>query len=541
MDASTVAPGFTDVRVRWTAVIAGLFLLVSLGTVGFGRASTLLNHDWADSRLFAYMGQQWLFGHLPYKDLWDNKPPGIFAVMALAFADPRHGWLRLALIEAGFQVLAIGLLFRLAQIAGTDRLAASIGCLVAAVVSTAFYPFGGGYTELFVLAPASAAILCGLRFLSSGRTAWACGSGLCVAVATQFKLPGLAAALALGGFCVYLLLTRRISVKRCSSGLLFACLGFAAGWLPSVLYFAAHGCAKEMLRVSFLYPFLYGAHSQKSLAYSIEVNIERLQLAALPLTLGAVTIAMSVRQVMEARQGRAAAELITLEDCLVLGWIWLAADLAGALAGGRSYQHYYVTLASSLGFVSACGFSLLAARLPASGWSLRVALALVLASPLVANAMLSATGVVKAFRGEVRKPEPSEILGHALRGMSRRGDTLFVWDYLPNLYELSGLTSASKYTTAVNLADYGASGAEIFQSLMTDLARQPPVFLVIGELTDDERKLGARNLAYRNTFERWIGSRYVRACAQGPLTLFVREGTQSGISPHGVGAPECSR
>lgn len=38
--------------------------------------------DW-DESLYFLMAQAWLHGHLPYTTIWDNKPPGIYAIFAL--------------------------------------------------------------------------------------------------------------------------------------------------------------------------------------------------------------------------------------------------------------------------------------------------------------------------------------------------------------------------------------------------------------------------------------------------------------------------
>src|ERR1041384_6374475 len=60
-------------RIAW-AVIA--LSLVQIALFGFGR----------DQGIYAVVGDAVLDGKMPYRDVWDFKPPGIFLVFALAEA-----------------------------------------------------------------------------------------------------------------------------------------------------------------------------------------------------------------------------------------------------------------------------------------------------------------------------------------------------------------------------------------------------------------------------------------------------------------------
>ncbi len=65
----------------WTlAVFAGLTLLAGLIRLPF------LSHIAADEAYYLTVGRQWLEGSMPYAGAFDVKPPGLFALMALAEA-----------------------------------------------------------------------------------------------------------------------------------------------------------------------------------------------------------------------------------------------------------------------------------------------------------------------------------------------------------------------------------------------------------------------------------------------------------------------
>jgi hypothetical protein len=65
--------------VRWVfwALFAALVAL---------RVPSLQQPSGADQALYAYVGQRILHGELPYRDAWDQKPPGIHATYALLYA-----------------------------------------------------------------------------------------------------------------------------------------------------------------------------------------------------------------------------------------------------------------------------------------------------------------------------------------------------------------------------------------------------------------------------------------------------------------------
>ena len=59
------------------------WLLAALGVVLFWAIPNLRYPIGRDQATYCVVGEGLLHGHLPYRDLWDNKPPGIFYIYAL--------------------------------------------------------------------------------------------------------------------------------------------------------------------------------------------------------------------------------------------------------------------------------------------------------------------------------------------------------------------------------------------------------------------------------------------------------------------------
>src|SRR5262245_51953936 len=71
------------------AVMSKVGTLLVFGAVIFyiaiGRSFTWLAPPLSDTQAYAYVGNAWLHGDLPYVRVWEMKPPGIFAVNAAVF------------------------------------------------------------------------------------------------------------------------------------------------------------------------------------------------------------------------------------------------------------------------------------------------------------------------------------------------------------------------------------------------------------------------------------------------------------------------
>ena len=63
-----------DLWLSWIAWAVIAFCSIQILTFSYGR----------DQGIYAVVGDGVLHGKMPYRDLWDFKPPGIFLVYALA-------------------------------------------------------------------------------------------------------------------------------------------------------------------------------------------------------------------------------------------------------------------------------------------------------------------------------------------------------------------------------------------------------------------------------------------------------------------------
>jgi len=181
-----------DAWLSWVAWLVIAVCALQILTFSFGR----------DQSIYALVGEGVLHGQLPYRDLWDFKPPGIFLVYALAQALFGRGMVAIRVLEVLGTVGSVFGFMRLAETFFDRRRAGLVGGAVAALIQaelefwhTAQPEVFGGYLTLAALLLATSAphprrrfwtwfgtgVLFGLAFLFKpplGGGAFVCGAYL---------------------------------------------------------------------------------------------------------------------------------------------------------------------------------------------------------------------------------------------------------------------------------------------------------------------------------------------------------------------------
>ena len=172
-------------RSNWHLAILAIVLVAQLGIItGF----MLVRGPGADEPLFAYVGWAWWEkGDLPYRDVFENKTPGIFLLYGLNHRlfgyDPRP--LRfLGLLFAIATAACVGATSRTVFGPGVAPWAAGLSLLLLMRESAEGY---APASETFMVLPGALAWLAALHAVRSTRPWSAAAAGLLMALATCFK------------------------------------------------------------------------------------------------------------------------------------------------------------------------------------------------------------------------------------------------------------------------------------------------------------------------------------------------------------------
>ncbi len=353
--------------------------------------------DW-DESLYFLVARAWMAGHLPYTVIWDNKPPGIYALFAV-LSWPFGGWVGAMRVAS---VVCVGTLativFCIVEALGAGRRAAWLGGGLLVLASLSNDGLSAN-TELFMAAFTAAAVLATLTTRLGLLVGVLLGAAFMVKYVSVFEAPA-----------VWLLFVWRVRDWR------QAALVVAGGALPLALVLLTYGLAGDL-------PVFW--------ADAVMSNFRR---AAAPLTWGAVDYEARVQAV---RWG-------TLYAVGVLCWLrpsvrrapqswflalWLACGLLGAAAAKSFYDHYFLQVLPALCVIAAVAWS----RLPQLAWRWALA-ALVAAPPAWAGA---------AALAQVRGPDEPRAAAAALN--AAHAGSLYVFDTQPILYALTGTTPPTRY------------------------------------------------------------------------------------------------
>jgi len=402
------------------AVPVLLCLAVCLSRLSVLHHSVL---DW-DESLYALMAQQWWRGHLPYTTIWDNKPVGIYAILALLqFAAAPVLSLRLASMIC-VSALAVTVWRLTLHFTGKAGASAAAGAVL--VVASLSNDGLAANTELFMALFTSLAVLAALgdgRPLARGFCA-----GLCLGTAFMIKY-----VMVFEAGAILLLLFNQHGWRAVGTALLGGTVPLAA-----VVTLYAQAGQLELWWVC-----------------SVTSNFRR---ADAPITAGALAYALRTEMFRWGPLFGALPALAWGDRKWFLG-LWLLGGCLGVAAAKSFYDHYFLQLLPIL--CIACG--LLISRLP----RLRVLATLALLT-------LPAAAAIAALREAALPDIPAEIAAVLPPG------SLYVFDSQPILYALTGEAPPTRFVLPTVLTGFllpHVAGVDA----MTEVARilrQKPVFII---------------------------------------------------------------
>lgn len=410
-----------------------------------------------DEQLYSLVGARMLGGMLPYVDLWDRKPFGLFAIYAISRAFGGPAPVCFQLLAACFAGVGAWQVYRLALSLSERLTAAGCGLIYLFLLDT--YGNHSGQSETFFL-PLMLGMLMLLRDMpaSAGKAVARCALAMTLGgLALQIKYTVLPQCLFFGAYALYRLthagLPRPHVLKAAAA---FALLGVAPTFLIA-LFYAATGHFEAFFHANFVSFFERAPYTAG------RFNLRILQIAT-PLL---ISLCGGVYMVL--REGR-------LRDARLwnLCLLWAFASLASVFLPSTIYPYYFAALAPSAILVSV---PLLDREGPLGPFPLIAVLAATFASSGIARAVREGPGESARFErlAEVVMPH-----------VSSAGPTgcLFVFDGPTALYERTGgcLPSRFIYPDHLNNAlEREALGVDQAAEVQRILATRPGVIVTSAE------------------------------------------------------------
>jgi hypothetical protein len=344
MRPATAAIRSSRARWIWLALLA---LLLAV------RLPSLVQPAGGDQGLYVYAGQRILAGDVMYRDVWDQKPPGIACLYAVLW----RVWPHESVVPAADFLAAAGIAALLVLL-GRRRFTEQTGFGAAALFLVLGDPslqrnsgvYVRGQCEPFIALAVVAALV---LLAAQARRPWhSVLAGVCLAAAFWFKYNaiayGLPAALAVQAWTPGVRRGRRALL----SDLMWMGLGFAAVLAGVCAYFAWHGALLDLYLATVAYNLRYSgetfAGTASLLLYPVAMPLRRAQLDLLWYLggLGSLLLLSRIRSDWSVR--------------VTLGWL-LAAILSIQI-NGRDLPNYFVQANAPLALAAAAGLATLAWR-----------------------------------------------------------------------------------------------------------------------------------------------------------------------------------
>lgn len=481
-----------------------------------GRVFTWLSPNLTDAQMFAYMGNAWLHGQLPYIGVWDLKPPGIFALNAAVFAFFPLSFRALAVIEGLFILGTAITIFYLLREWKVCRMGICLGIAIFSVITS--YDLNN-VTEVYLLWPVALSMFFFTKALREVGARWFFVAGVFTGIATVFKLTGFAVFLAQASYVLlWCIGFRKISFSLVTKAVLTNLVGAVIVWIPICLYFGYYGGFRELLDASFFYPFNYASVGDRSFSRYFGMArtfVSDLRVIFVFIAVAAWFILSEYKRVLKAPDGR------LLDSAYTMATLWLLCDLFVAFYPNRSHAQYFFPLRLSTAVLSGLSFSLLFRNVAGGQAALaRYPLFAVLVASLVFThidkvlsdvAHLVRYGHLLSHDTRFGHDQPSAAdqikeIAVFLGSIKAKNDTLFTWEFSPAIFTAVQMKSPVQVLDMELRKQFSGRLQQKFgDDILRQLKQRPPTFFM--DKTADRNAMRKKDVLY-DDFSRLIDNQY---------------------------------
>lgn len=440
-----------------------------------------------DQGLFALFGQELPRGAVPYRDLWDSKPPLILLIYPLA------------MLLFGKSVAAVWL-FESAWLGGTllaaffvgrrlwDR---ATGLVAAALLLLGLWAPGWelltsrAQAEEFLVLPALLALCLALDPEHRQRSALL--AGISFGCVTLFKVPAAVAGVALA------LALWEDDRRRFLRNVLVLLVGVAIPWTLICAWLALAGALGAMWQAAFVYSGVYARTVGEGLSWlSIAGDMLNRLALALPLMLLAALIAIVGGAV---RRDRAS----------VIVASWFVGTLIAVVAQQQLAPYHFLLCVPPLALLAARGVTLVSALVARRRATLLLAIAVggALSAPRIivwwrayrldaariAGTIDLAT-YLRALGGGPTGPSAQANMARYVTTHTDAGDAVLLWALQPGVYFLADRKPATRFPfhhlllTEVPLSTRWDGLSARREQFLARLRAKPPKLIVVAEKDD---------------------------------------------------------
>jgi|GEM_PF-2674328 len=400
-----------------------------------------------DENEYLVAAQKIVAGGIPYKDFLIYQPPIIFYIYAasLLICKGAAAIMVAEIIAAISTTLTAFVIYLTVKSIYKNEDASIYAALLYGIASITFIPQDmlAANCEVFLTLPFALSILllCYGELKTSHSWIYYILAGIFGAVATLTKYQG---GVILGAELAYLILIKATYSKRwqIAQNLVPAALVAIGALIPLTLIIAYfyYNASIQYAKEAFEYITIYAkGPPQNDIIYLILKFLVRTFLFMLPSIYMWIPALLLMKNVFRGKDGMLSANRSVTAFVVVT----LLISFAAVTTGGRMYYHYFIILLPSLSVAFGIWYSTHHLSIPrlvktlATGW-------------IILNIVGWNLYAVHKHTEELGITAKTNWIHVAnfLKASMKDSETLFVWGYCPQLYTITGLGAATRFTTA---------------------------------------------------------------------------------------------
>ncbi|MCG3126598.1 MAG: hypothetical protein CHACPFDD_01449 [Phycisphaerae bacterium] len=477
------------------ALLIPIVALLSAPLIVASQIMAHLRMDVVDDQMFGYFGWRIAHGAVVYRDVWDNKPPGIYWINALGFllaGDSYAGVIALCVLALLVSLAA----FFIISASAYSRDAAAVATVLASFYLThAYFQGGTNRTETFLMACELAAVALYARGIRRDRKwSWLASGALCGA-AFLFKQVGLAALGAMGLHTLLLATFGDLPTRRALSRCALLSAGAASVVAAAALLLAWQAALGEAIFATFTFNRGYFAVGESRLldhyATLIQFSWAVHPVLDMPLmmALGACIHATLWRLRPGTRPadvaGRLAQIPATLPRPMLLFFPWFVAAAYGAMVSPHKFQHYIATTLAPLMLMAGYLINVLLAersllvRIQQRAWVLTAFIIIGYFASDAVKRHWEKAATVWWERIEQRGVPDWEAVGRVVARHTTPQERIQCWGYMPGVYLHARRNNVCRFTTTEKLGHVKENARFVEVELLDRLTHDPPAVFVV--------------------------------------------------------------
>jgi 4-amino-4-deoxy-L-arabinose transferase-like glycosyltransferase len=435
----------------WQTIIILVLILLLQGALRFPFLQEPLERD---EGAYAYIAQRMLQGEVPYRDIYDHKPPVVYFIYAGVFKLFGDSLAGIRIFTLFFSLILTLLIFAVGyQLWG--RSAGLLSAFIYALFSGGPYIQGtSANTETFMVLPLLLALGCFLQARKNRAEIWMFLAGLFSGLAVMIKQVALLNFLVLAGF---LLMPKRQKGKS-----FFAmALGFLIFPLLFVFYFGWKGALPDFANILIFENVDYV--SRQPWLWS--------QLFTVIMKENSILWVLSISSVL----------YIFFKDRRyenVLVAVWGVLSVGGIFLGKTFYGHYFIQAIPAFSLLSAYAILNFKERIKQPGAMIMAGAFSLLLMAIIFNNQVgfyfSSPDEISIKKYGINNFVVAKKVASFLERNTASRDRIYVWGAEPEVYFYSCRRSASKYIYYYPLF---FNKQARFQ-MLKDLEKNPPRYIV---------------------------------------------------------------